>query len=450
MNGATVAILGVLSAFAGLGRLLDLPGNNAGMLFLVVLGGGRVRRPVRPPPRPVHDGRVGVHHRRDRPVAPVPDARARLDGRRRRPRRRATSHLDPRLEVVALAAYAWTWGFLYGAIMNLWFWPFQRGGALVVVSGARFRRHVAPVLVVLRRHFARLGRGHRARRTGCSCSFWAFRSCAACGGSRTGSTRSWSSTSRRFPSRRHGFRRSRHRDTPESIRFHIHKITNCRRIVLQVDPACPSAHHCVLCSSSRATRALRERTAFIRSPMGSDAGQAMRGGSLASKKNMGKVGAILFAAGLPLGLFAGTAAADPSGGSLDNDSSADAYVDQWTECPHRAGRCGQLRPQRGALGRLGREPDRPGRRRVGVTTATSRLKTPTMRRPATRRYHGQRRCLGQRRYQQGRDRYWPRQRRQPGRYPRRARTTAVGPTPPRTSRRRTSTAATSATRRRLT
>jgi energy-coupling factor transport system substrate-specific component len=23
-----------------------------------------------------------------------------------------------------LAAYGWLWGFLYGAIMNLWFWPF--------------------------------------------------------------------------------------------------------------------------------------------------------------------------------------------------------------------------------------------------------------------------------------------------------------------------------------
>ena len=29
-----------------------------------------------------------------------------------------------------LAAYGWVWGFVYGAIMNLWFWPFERGGAL--------------------------------------------------------------------------------------------------------------------------------------------------------------------------------------------------------------------------------------------------------------------------------------------------------------------------------
>ena len=41
-----------------------------------------------------------------------------------------TRRFDPRVEVVALAAYAWVWGFAYGAIMNLWFWPFARGGAL--------------------------------------------------------------------------------------------------------------------------------------------------------------------------------------------------------------------------------------------------------------------------------------------------------------------------------
>ena len=41
-----------------------------------------------------------------------------------------TARLAPRAEVVVLAAYGWIWGFLYGAIMNLWFWPFARGGAL--------------------------------------------------------------------------------------------------------------------------------------------------------------------------------------------------------------------------------------------------------------------------------------------------------------------------------
>jgi energy-coupling factor transport system substrate-specific component len=48
----------------------------------------------------------------------------------------ATARLHPRAEVVVLAAYGWIWGFLYGAIMNLWFWPFSRdGGALSWIPG---------------------------------------------------------------------------------------------------------------------------------------------------------------------------------------------------------------------------------------------------------------------------------------------------------------------------
>ena len=40
---------------------------------------------------------------------------------------RLTSKLAPRLEVLALAAFGWTWAFIYGAVMNLWFWPFTVG-----------------------------------------------------------------------------------------------------------------------------------------------------------------------------------------------------------------------------------------------------------------------------------------------------------------------------------
>ncbi|MBV8952087.1 MAG: ECF transporter S component, partial [Actinobacteria bacterium] len=39
MNGATIAILGVLAAIAGLLRLLELPGGGNGIFFLVVLAG---------------------------------------------------------------------------------------------------------------------------------------------------------------------------------------------------------------------------------------------------------------------------------------------------------------------------------------------------------------------------------------------------------------------------
>jgi len=38
--------------------------------------------------------------------------------------------MGPWSEVGVLAAYGWVWGFAFGAILNLWFWPFQRGGAL--------------------------------------------------------------------------------------------------------------------------------------------------------------------------------------------------------------------------------------------------------------------------------------------------------------------------------
>ena len=39
-------------------------------------------------------------------------------------------------EVVVLAAYGWVWGFVYGAIMNIWFWPYLAGqGALAWEPG---------------------------------------------------------------------------------------------------------------------------------------------------------------------------------------------------------------------------------------------------------------------------------------------------------------------------
>jgi energy-coupling factor transport system substrate-specific component len=40
---------------------------------------------------------------------------------------RLTARLPRRVEVAALAGYGWGWGFLYGAIMNLWFWPYAIG-----------------------------------------------------------------------------------------------------------------------------------------------------------------------------------------------------------------------------------------------------------------------------------------------------------------------------------
>lgn len=130
MHGATVAVLGVLSAIAGLLRLLDLPGGGSGIFFLVVLAGaafgprfGLLLGMGAMAVSAVITGGVG-------PWLPFQmlglgwmGAGAGLVGR-------ATRRLRPGLEAGILAAYGWVWGFLYGAILNLWFWPFVRGGEL--------------------------------------------------------------------------------------------------------------------------------------------------------------------------------------------------------------------------------------------------------------------------------------------------------------------------------
>lgn len=46
-----------------------------------------------------------------------------------RPLVRAFEWEDARGEIVILALFGAAWGFLYGAIMNLWFWPFVAGPA---------------------------------------------------------------------------------------------------------------------------------------------------------------------------------------------------------------------------------------------------------------------------------------------------------------------------------
>ena len=131
MNGATVAILGHA---VGVRRTAApvRPSRRWERDLLPRRARGRgLRSALRPAARPVLDGGVGHRHRRDRAVAAVPDAR-RSRGWAAWPGssacgRRAWLHAP---EVVVLAAYGWVWGFVYGAIMNLWFWPFARGGAL--------------------------------------------------------------------------------------------------------------------------------------------------------------------------------------------------------------------------------------------------------------------------------------------------------------------------------
>jgi len=131
MQGATIALLGVLAATAGLLRLLELPGGGNGIFFVVVLAGaafgprfGLLLGLCAMAVSAVLTGGVG-------PWLPFQMLTLGWMGGAAGFVGRATSRLHPRLEVAVLAGYGWVWGFVYGAIMNLWFWPLQvDGGAL--------------------------------------------------------------------------------------------------------------------------------------------------------------------------------------------------------------------------------------------------------------------------------------------------------------------------------
>jgi len=130
MNGATVAILGMLSACAGLLRLFDLPGGGSGIFFLVVLAAaafgprfGLLLGLCSMAVSAIVTGGIG-------PWLPFQMLALAWMGGMAGFVGMSTARLAPRAEVVVLAAYGWVWGFVYGGIMNLWFWPFARGGAL--------------------------------------------------------------------------------------------------------------------------------------------------------------------------------------------------------------------------------------------------------------------------------------------------------------------------------
>lgn len=127
MNGSTVALLGVLSAAGGLLRLLDLPGGGSGIFFLIVLAGaafgprfGLLLGLCSMAISAVITGGIGPWLPFQMLALGWMGAGAGLVGR-------VTRQLQPVAEVGVLAAYGWVWGFLYGAIMNLWFWPFAVG-----------------------------------------------------------------------------------------------------------------------------------------------------------------------------------------------------------------------------------------------------------------------------------------------------------------------------------
>jgi energy-coupling factor transport system substrate-specific component len=127
MNGATIALLGVLSATGGLLALLDLPGGGSAMFFLVILGGaafgprfGLLLGLGAMATQAVVRGGVGPWLPFQMLAQAWMAAGAGALGR-------LTAAWPARAEVAALAAYGWVWAFVYGAIMNLWFWPFAIG-----------------------------------------------------------------------------------------------------------------------------------------------------------------------------------------------------------------------------------------------------------------------------------------------------------------------------------
>ncbi len=128
MNGATIALLGVLSACAGLLRLLHLPGGGNGIYFLVILAGvafgprfGLLLGLCAMGLSAIVTGGIG-------PWLPFQMLALGWMGGSAGLLGRVTALLGPRQEIGALALFGWCWGFVYGAIMNLWFWPFVRDG----------------------------------------------------------------------------------------------------------------------------------------------------------------------------------------------------------------------------------------------------------------------------------------------------------------------------------
>ncbi|MET0913961.1 MAG: ECF transporter S component, partial [Acidimicrobiales bacterium] len=136
---ATIAVLAVLSAMAGVLRLVDLPGGGSGIFFLIVLAGaaygprfGLLLGLGAMSTSALITGGMGPWLPFQMLALAWMGAGAGFVGR-------MTRRLPVPAEVVILAGYGWVWGFLYGAIMNIWFWPYLAGqGALAWEPGLGF------------------------------------------------------------------------------------------------------------------------------------------------------------------------------------------------------------------------------------------------------------------------------------------------------------------------
>ena len=100
------------------GRIADLPAGHPGRVCL--------RTGLRIPARRADPGRLRLSDRRNRPVGSVPDARRGLGrhgaGLLPKPERRGQ-------QLAILAIFGVASGLLFGALLNLWFWPFAAPAA---------------------------------------------------------------------------------------------------------------------------------------------------------------------------------------------------------------------------------------------------------------------------------------------------------------------------------
>ncbi len=129
MNGATIAVLGVLASMNGLLRLLDLPNGGNAMFFLTVLAGAALgpRRGLLLGITAMAASAVitaGIG-----PWLPYQMLGLGAMGAAAGAVGSALRQRSIRTQVLALAAFSWCAAFGYGALMNLWTWPLFRDGS---------------------------------------------------------------------------------------------------------------------------------------------------------------------------------------------------------------------------------------------------------------------------------------------------------------------------------
>ncbi len=164
LNGATVALLGVLSASAGMLRLIDLPGGGSGVFFLVILAGaafgarfGLLLGLSAMALSAVLTGGIG-------PWLPFQMMGLAWMGASAGAVGRLTRHLRPRVEVWALAALGWVWGFAVRRHPQRLVVAFRRlGGAALLAPEPHLLGDVEPLLRLLPDDLAGLGRRRSAR-----------------------------------------------------------------------------------------------------------------------------------------------------------------------------------------------------------------------------------------------------------------------------------------------